>query len=230
MKKINLKFNQKITFLILISLLGVIVGFGAYQKLIINKKPPMTFFVTSKNPGNGADLGSLAGADAYCDSLANKQNSAKITWKAYLSNNSPRVNARERIGKGPWHNSKGDLIATDLMMLHGENNLNKSTALDENGNQIMGRGDKTNLHDILTGSTPEGNFDQNNQADSTCADWTSNDTGSATVGHHDRVGRDESAPMKSWNSAHATRGCSNEALKSTGGGGLFYCFGILEDK
>lgn len=185
----------------------------------------MSFFITSTNPGTGADLGGLAGADAYCSALATKAGVTGKTWKAYLSTTGDGgVNARERIGTGPWYNAKGELVAATLDELHGENKLTKATALDENGAIINGRGDTPNVHDILTGSMSDGTASTSVDTDTTCANWTSSTTGSALVGHHDRVGRDESAPMKSWNSAHATRGCDMEALNSTGGAGLFYCF------
>jgi hypothetical protein len=134
------------------------------------------------------------------------------------------VNARDRIGAGPWYNAKGELVAATLEELHGENKLNKATALDENGATVQGRGDTPNEHDILTGSQSDGTASSTATTDTTCGNWTSSATGSALVGHHDRVGRDDTAPMKSWNSAHGTRGCDMEALRGTGGGGLFYCF------
>ena len=185
----------------------------------------MSFFITSANPGKGGDLGGLAGADAYCSALAEKSGVAGKTWMAYLSTTGAEgVNARARIGSGPWYNAKGELVAATLDELHGENMLTKATALDENGATVQGRGDTPNEHDILTGSMSDGTASSTATTDTTCANWTSSAAGSALVGHHDRVGRDDSAPMKSWNSAHGTRGCDMEALKSTGGGGLFYCF------
>jgi hypothetical protein len=180
----------------------------------------MSFFVTSVNPGKGGDLGGLAGADAYCTSLAEAAGVTGRVWRAYLSSSSE--NARDRIGSGPWVNAKGEEIAADVASLHGENNLTKATALDEMGNTVNGRGDEPNRHDILTGSNPDGTA----TAD-TCADWTSGTDGAATLGHHDRRGLDESAAAKSWNSSHASRGgCSLEALRGTGGDGLFYCFAV----
>lgn len=180
----------------------------------------MSFFVTSQNPGKGGDLGGLAGADAYCKSLATAVGQGDKDWHAYLSTDAE--NARDRIGKGPWFNAKGDKIADDVASLHGEgNNLTKQTALDENGKVINGRGDKPNRHDILTGSRPDGTA-----APETCGNWTMGGTdGAAMMGHSDRTGLDDSAAAKSWNSSHASRGgCSMEAFKGTGGDGLFYCF------
>jgi hypothetical protein len=188
----------------------------------------MSFFVTSVNPGKGADFGGLAGADRYCQSLAASAGAGNRTWRAYLSNSamagSPAVNARDRIGNGPWLNAKGELIASNVDELHGPNNkLSKQTALTEKGEPISGSGDPVTLHDILTGSSPEGRAVSDDK-DNTCGNWTESGEGSAIVGHHDRKGLDDSPPMKSWNSSHATRGCSLEALKTTGGGGLMYCF------
>ena len=188
----------------------------------------MSFFVTSVNPGKGADFGGLAGADRYCQSLAAGVGAGGRTWRAYLSTTAaagnPAVNARDRIGKGPWVNAKGVTIANNLDELHGTNNLNKQTALTEKGEMVSGRGDPVNMHDILTGSTPDGRASADTSKDTTCGNWTKGDTGSAIVGHHDRSGLDDSAPAKSWNSSHATQGCSLDALKRTGGGGLLFCF------
>lgn len=188
---------------------------------------PMSFFVTSANPGKGADFGGLAGADAHCEALATKAGAPGRNWRAYLSatasGGAAAVNARDRIGRGPWQNAKGEVIASSIDELHGVNKLGKMTALTEKGELISGRGDAVNLHDILTGSTPEGRA-SDAANDTTCGNWTKSGEGSALVGHHDRMGLDESAPAKSWNSSHATRGCSMDALKSTGGGGLLYCF------
>lgn len=176
----------------------------------------MSFFITSENPGNGADLGGLAGADAYCTSLAEAAGVTGKTWRAYLS--SSEENARDRIGAGPWANANGVVVATSVEELHGNaNNVNKETALSETGAVINGRGDTPNRHDILTGSSLEGTLEGD-----ACADWTSSDDGSAMVGHHDRTGG--GAQPTSWNSAHPSRGCSLDALRGTGGDGLFYCF------
>lgn len=188
----------------------------------------MTFFVTSVGMGKGADLGGLAGADAHCQKLAESVGAGGHTWRAYLSasaaDGQPAVNARDRIGSGPWHNAKGELIASDVAQLHGDNNLNKQTGLDERGMPVKGRGDKPNMHDILTGSQADGTAFAGSE-DRTCGNWTSSTSGAAMVGHHDRVGLDDSAPARSWNTSHLSRGgCSNEALASSGGAGLFYCF------
>ena len=190
-------------------------------------KTGMSFFVTSTGPGNGAALGGLAGADKQCQTLAAAAGAGNRAWRAYLSqqptSNVPGVNARDRIGKGPWQNAKGMVIASDVAQLHSANNLSKQTALTETGATINGRGDTPNTHDVLTGSQPDGSFIAGN-VNSTCGNWTQSGEGSAMVGHHDRSGLDESVPAKSWNSSHMTRGCSQEALKSTGGAGLYYCF------
>jgi len=188
----------------------------------------MTFFVTSANPGRGADLGGLAGADAHCQALATAAGAGKRTWHAYLattSNGQPQVNARDRIGSGPWQNVKGDVIATSVDNLHSDNKITKLTALTEKGETVNGRGDTPNMHDILTGTQPDGRGIAGN-VDSTCSNWTSSTTGAAMLGHSDRTGLDESVPAKSWNSSHQSRGCSMDALKSTGGAGLMYCFAV----
>jgi len=186
-----------------------------------------SFFVTGANPGKGADFGGLAGADRYCQSLAETVGAGGRTWRAYLSANagggSPAVNARDRIGTGPWYNVKGQLIASNVDELHGTNNLTKQTALTEKGDIVSGRGDPVNQHDILTGSSPDGRAIADGK-DNTCGNWTKSGDGSAIVGHHDRLGLNESPPMKSWNSSHPTQGCSLDALKKTGGGGLLFCF------
>ncbi|TIP80236.1 MAG: hypothetical protein E5X60_36685 [Mesorhizobium sp.] len=183
----------------------------------------MSFFVTSVGSGKGADLGGLAGADGHCASLAEAAGVAGKTWRAYLSTSD--TDARDRIGRGPWSNAKGVKIADDVASLHSDANaITKQTALNEKGEMVNGRGDKPNRHDILTGSKPDGT----KIADQTCGDWTlSGAEGAAMTGHHDRTGLDDSAAAKSWNSSHASRGgCSQEALRSTGGDGLFYCFAV----
>ena len=181
----------------------------------------MSFFVTSVGSGKGADLGGLKGADAHCASLAEAAGVTGKTWHAYLSTSD--ADARDRIGKGPWVNAKGEKIADDVASLHSDANaITKQTALNEKGEVVNGRGDTPNRHDMLTGSKPDGT----KIADQTCGDWTmSGAEGAAMMGHHDRTGLDDSAAAKSWNSSHASRGgCSQEALKGTGGDGLFYCF------
>jgi hypothetical protein len=184
----------------------------------------MSFFVTSANPGRGADFGGLAGADRYCQSLASAAGAGGKTWRAYLSTTGAgAVHARDRIGRGPWMNAKGEVIASSVDELHGTNRLNKQTALTERGEMVMGRGDAVNMHDVLTGSTPEGRA-STASGDTTCGNWTKSGDGSAIVGHHDRMGLNEEPPAKSWNSSHNSRGCSLEALKGTGGDGRLYCF------
>ena len=183
----------------------------------------MTFFITSAGPGKGADLGGLAGADAHCQSLATAAGAGKRKWHAYLSTNS--INARDRIGKGPWKNARGEEIAKSVDDLHSNSRINKQTGLDEKGNPVNGRGDSPNRHDILTGSGPDGRAMKGDQ-DSTCGNWTKSGDGAAMVGHHDRMGLRDDDASKSWNSSHPSRGCSQDALKSSGGDGLFYCFAV----
>jgi len=192
----------------------------------------MTFFVTSSGPGKGADLGGLDGADAQCQKLAQSAGAGAKTWRAYLSTQAAdgksAVNARDRIGKGPWQNAKGAVIAKDVADLHGAaNSLTKQTALSEKGEVINGRGDTPNRHDILTGSQADGTAFAAGD-DKTCKNWTSSTQGVAVVGHADRQGLRDDEPSKSWNSSHPSRGpdggCSQADLKSTGGDGLLYCF------
>lgn len=191
---------------------------------------PMTFFVTSVGLGDGADLGGLEGADKHCQALAEEAGSGDRTWRAYLSTDDPVADARDRIGSGPWHNADGRLIARDVAHLHGDtlevarmgNLINKMTAVTEKGEPVNSVGDEGPLHhDILTGSTVEGRAFRDGK-DHTCSNWSSNDTGSAQVGHHDRT----SPRSISWVSAHGSSGCGQEDLEATGGGGLFYCFAI----
>jgi hypothetical protein len=223
--------------------MSTVIGVGAMAAVLVgaayvsNRAPQervmeaphanTSFFITSVNPGKGGDLGGLSGADAYCTKLATQAGIEGKTWAAYLSvparDGKPAVHARLRIGSGPWYNVRGVMIATSVDSLHGENNLNKDTALTEYGTRVHGRGDTPNEHDILTGSTESG-YASDSTEDTSCAGWTSSTEGSALVGHHDRIGRDESAPMKSWNAAHPSRGCSMDGLRSTGGAGLLYCF------
>ncbi len=191
---------------------------------------PMGFFVTSTGPGNGADLGGLAGADAHCQKLATSVGAGERTWRAYLStgwtSTTPVVNARDRIGKGPWYNAKGVLIASDVDNLHTANNVTKSTSLDEKGTVVNGRGDTPNTHDILTGSRSDGTAFSSapGMPEMTCGEWTKSGDGSAMTGHHDRTGLATDAWSASWNSSHNTVGCSQQALVRTGGAGLLYCF------
>jgi len=201
--------------------IGVFGGAQAYAD-------GMSFFVSSAGSGKGGDLGGLEGADRICKTLAEGVGAGGKTWRAYLSTQGPgAVNAHDRIGTGPWANAKGAVIAKNAAELHGTNNLTKETALTEKGEVVKGRGDKPNMHDILTGSKPDGTA-FGPEADRTCANWTSSGMGAAMVGHSDRIGLDESAPMKSWNSSHPSRGpgggCSQDDLRSTGGNGLIYCF------
>ncbi|HLC50180.1 MAG TPA: lectin [Candidatus Nanoarchaeia archaeon] len=188
----------------------------------------MSFFITSTGPGNGADLLGLAGADAYCQKLAESAGSKGKTWHAYLSaSGKSSIDARDRIGKGPWHNAKGELVANDVADLHNNaSRLVKTTQLNEKGEIVNGRGDSPNRHDILTGSNSDGTLFVAGTNDTTCSNWMSstNGTGNARVGHHDRIGGGQDPT--SWNSAHNSRGCSQENLRSTGGDGLFYCFAI----
>ena len=194
---------------------------------------PMSFFVSSTGSGKGADLGGLAGADALCQKLATAVGAGGKTWRAYLSvpgafpspgnAGTPSVNARDRIGAGPWFNAKGELIARDVAHLHNGNNLSKETALDERGKVVNGRGDNPNEHDILTGSRADGTAFAP-QTDTTCKAWTSSSEGSAIVGHHDRIGPLPENWAKSWNFSHQSAGCSQEALIRTGGAGRLYCF------
>jgi len=195
---------------------------------------PMSFFVTSTPIGKGGNLGGLAGADAHCQALASAAGAGNRVWRAYLSTQGAgAVNARDRIGKGPWHNVKGQIVARDLEHLHGDtlelarigNQLHRMTALTEKGDRVTGAGDTPNQHDILTGSQPDGRAFPEGK-DMTCSNWTSADAGNAQVGHHDRAG----GPAVSWNSVHASAGCSQEALIKTGGNGFLYCFATGETR
>src|SRR5215469_2901930 len=193
----------------------------------------MSFFVTSAGSGKGGDLGGLAGADRICQQLAQAVGAGNHTWHAYLSTQAAdgqaAVNARDRIGKGPWQNVKGVVIAKDVAELHGDNNIGKQTALTEKGDVVNGRGDTPNRHDALTGSQPDGTA-FSPETDRTCKNWTSSTQGAAMLGHSDRQGLRDDDASKSWNSSHPSRGpdggCSQNDLKSTGGNGLFYCFAI----
>jgi hypothetical protein len=185
----------------------------------------LSFFITSEGSGNGANLGGLAGADAHCAKLAKAAGAKKTKWAAYLSANpegKKAVNAKDRIGKGPWYNAKGVMVAKNVADLHSDaNNLKKETSITEKGEVVNGRGDKPNQHDILTGTQLDGTAFTDGK-DHTCKNWTSNGEGSAEVGHHDRQGGGANAT--SWNAAHPSRGCSQENLVGTGGSGRFYCF------
>jgi len=204
---------------ILISLacLGILLSAGTAVQAQDNK---MSFFVTRAGPGDGGNLGGLAGADAQCQKLAAAAGAGDRTWRAYLSAGS--TNARDRIGSGPWYNAKGELIASSVDELHSDaNKISKQTGLTETGALVNGRGDTPNTHDILTGSNADGTL----AAGMTCEDWTSNSSASkAFVGHHDRIGLKDDAPSKSWNASHPSRGCGKDDLPKSGGNGLFYCF------
>jgi hypothetical protein len=210
------------------------VGASAQSAIDTDK---MSFFISSVGSGDGANFGGLEGADAHCTTLAEAAGSSK-TWAAYLSTSmvidrssgSPKVtdgiSARDRIGSGPWYNAKGEMIAKDVEELHTpEVNISLATALDENGNEVNGRGSQPNKHDILTGTDSAGYFSTAG-GDTTCSNWTSGGEGSAIVGHHDRVGLNESRNMKSWNSSHGSAGCGQDDLPRTGGAGLLYCFAL----
>ena len=197
----------------------------------------MSFFITSVGKGDGANLGGLDGADAHCNALAESAGSSK-SWAAYLSTSmvidrstqpmtiTNGISARDRIGQGPWHNAKGELVASNLDDLHSDGaNINLQTGLDETGTPVNGRGAKPNKHDILTGTDSNGHFSTAG-GDTTCKNWTSNGEGSAIVGHHDRVGLNSARNMISWNSSHGSRGCGEADLPRTGGAGLFYCFAV----
>jgi hypothetical protein len=208
-----------------VCLAAILVGsFGAW----IQGAPQaqMTFFITSVGSGNGANLGGLAGADKHCQALAAAAGAGNRTWRAYLSataaGNQPAMNARDRIGPGPWHNAKGVQVAANVDELHGKDNqLSQANSLTEKGTVVNGRSEKPNQHDILTGSNLEGRALPAG-TDSTCGNWTSNGAGSAMVGHHDRTGGGTNPT--SWNSAHPSKGCSLENLRQSGGEGYFYCF------
>ncbi len=201
-----------------------LVGAQAAQE----QKTQMSFFITSAGSGRGADLGGVAGADKHCQQLAQAAGAGGRTWQAYLSTSGAAgqkaVNARDRIGSGPWYNAKGVMVASNLAELHSEaSKVGKEGSLNEKGEVVNGRGDTPNRHDILTGSQQDGTTMTGDQPLS-CQDWTSSNEGAAQVGHHDRQGG--GANPNSWNSAHASKGCSQEILRSTGGDGLFYCFAV----
>ncbi len=200
---------------------GALVTLGG---VVLAQQSSVTFFVTSVGSGKGADFGGLAGADRHCQALATAVGAGNRTWRAYLSTQgSPAVNARDRIGKGPWQNARGVVVAKSVADLHGTNNLTKETALTEKGAVVNGRGDSPNQHDILTGSQADGRAFAGAD-DRTCGNWTKSGEGSAMVGHHDRVGLRDDEPSRSWNASHPSRGCSDDALRGTGGAGFIYCF------
>ncbi|MEE9359506.1 MAG: lectin [Hyphomicrobium sp.] len=202
---------------------GLILALSAPMSHAQQQPPTMGFFVTSVGIGNGGNLGGLEGADAHCQALAEAAGAGNREWRAYLSTEEPDkrgVFARHRIGAGPWYNARGELIAVDLDNLHISPNIFQRTALDEKGNDVKGRYHDVNEHDMLTGTQVDGTPYWPDDKDHTCNNWTSSGDGSAQVGHHDRHGGGNT----SWNSAHPSRGCSQEALQSTGGAGLFYCF------
>lgn len=207
---------------------AAMIAAAATFTTVNSQQNELSFFITSEGSGNGANLGGLAGADAHCQQLAEAAGSRGKTWRAYLSAhataNSPAVDARNRIGFGPWYNVNGVEVASNINNLHSpNNNLNKQTALTENGDVVNGRGDSPNQHDILTGSTIDGREIEDG-SNHTCSNWTSNGSGTAQVGHFDRTGGGQNPT--SWNSAHGSRGCSQDDLIGTGGNGYFYCFAI----
>src|SRR5262249_51894430 len=206
--------------------MGAGLGMGAS---VMAQQANMSFFVPSAGSGKGADLGGVEGADRHCQQLAQAAGAGAKTWKAYLSTQGAgAVNAKDRIGRGPWQNAKGVVIAKDVADLHGaNNNLSKQTALTEKGDVVNGRGDTPNMHDALTGTQPDGTAFPAGE-DKTCGNWTKSGQGTAVVGHIDRIGLRDDDASKSWNSSHPSRGpdggCSQNDLKSTGGNGLLYCF------
>lgn len=207
-----------------------ILGVAAISGLALAQQSSMSFFITSSGSGKGADFGGLAGADKLCQSLAAAVGAGGKTWHAYLSTSASggaaAVNARDRIGKGPWQNAKGVVVAKDLAELHGTNNINKQTGLTEKGDMVKGRGDDPNQHDILTGSQPDGTA-FSGADDKTCGNWTKSAEGSATVGHFDRTGTNpDPVANASWNSSHGSAGCSVDLLKKTGSAGYLYCFAV----
>jgi hypothetical protein len=211
-------------------LLAAVASAGLASSTTVQaQQAEMSFFISSIGKGNGADLGGIAGADAHCQALATAAGAASPNWRAYLSTIEPGgnagVNARDRIGNGPWKNVKGVVVATNLDNLHSASaNINKQTGLTEKGDALGGSGDPVNVHDILTGSDPQGQYSTAG-GDTTCGNWTKSGDGSAIVGHHDRAGLGKTTRhMTSWNSSHGSRGCSQDQLKASGGAGLIYCF------
>jgi len=207
-----------------VAVAGVLAACAGTTMAPMASGKPAPFFVSSTGSGRGGDLGGLDGADRLCTSLATAAGLPGRTWRAYLSTQGAGgVNARDRIGTGPWANVKGVVVASNVTELHGANNVNKQTALTERGDVVNGRGDTPNMHDILTGSQPDGTAIAGS-VDTTCGNWTKSGEGAAMVGHSDRTGLDETAPAKSWNSSHQSRGCSVDALKATGSDSRIYCF------
>ena len=214
---------KRMQFLWIVMTLAIMIAHPAFAQ-----DAKMSFFLVSEGPGNGADLGGLEGADRHCQMLAESAGAGSKTWRAYLSatasGNQAAVNARDRIGSGPWYNFAGVRVAQDVDNLHSEDNtLTKRTVLNEKGEMTNGRGDTPNRHDILTGSQLDGTASPGEE-DTTCGNWTSRGDGSARVGHFDRTGGGQNPT--SWNSAHGSRGCSQANLRGTGGDGLYYCFAI----
>ena len=227
--KMGAKMRQSIDVAAALALMAFLLAPSAASGQ--NQQQPMSFFITSVGPGDGANLGGLAGADRHCQSLAAAVGAGNRTWRAYLSlvagGGQLAVHARDRIGEGPWYNANGQIIAANVADLHGDferdrNNMRKPTGVDERGNPVNGVGDQPNQHDILTGSDSHGRALAGAPNTATCDNWTSNGEGRAMVGHFDRLGGANS----SWNSVHLSRSCSQEDLVATGGNGLFYCFAI----
>jgi hypothetical protein len=211
------------SFLIAASAAGLLIATAPGAVAVAQDAANMTFFITSAGSGDGANLGGLEGADAICMKLAEAAGAGGKTWRAYLS--AEGTNARDRIGPGPWQNFAGVVVANSLDELHSDAaNINKETGLTETGALVNGRGDEPNQHDLLTSTNADGTL----AAGQTCDDWTSNGDGTAMLGHHDRMGPDSLATATSWNAAHGSRGCSQEALIGTGGNGYFYCFAAIE--
>jgi hypothetical protein len=217
-KIMNVKATKKLVVPLAIAAMTVAVAMSSMAA-----DSEMTFFLTEVGPGDGANLGGLEGADAFCEQAADSAGAGGKNWVAYLSTTGDGgVNARDRIGAGPWHNAEGVEVASSVENLHSDsNNVTKATVLDQNGNAVNGRGDDPNRHDILTGSQADGTA-LNSDSDTSCSNWTGNGEGSALVGHFDRQGGGDNPT--SWNSAHPSRGCSQANLQATGGNGLFYCF------
>jgi hypothetical protein len=223
--------NKSMVLIVAALSLGAASGAKAQQPQL-PQSPNMTFFVTGFGPGKGGDLAGLEGADRYCQQLAERHGAGAKTWRAYLSTQAaegkPAINARDRVGTGPWQNFKGEVVAQNADDLHSDNNkLSMNTSLSERGQIIPGVGFAPNRHDVLTGSTAEGRAFPPDE-DRTCRNWTSSAQGAAMVGHIDRKGLRDDAPSRSWNASHPSRGpeggCSPSDLRSTGGDGLFYCF------